>query len=321
MSDAADSTRADSGAARVVREVVGDRHFLVAAVLLAILAGGWDVLTRWMDLATQKAPVPWPAPVEVDEDFRLTSLPDRIGPYEFVKEDGVLPLGKPKPEPDGEPDGRIVPRPDEMELLDIGTYTDKRNLPRRRSNWYTMRLYRDTRLPERHPLRYWRLEIYYYTGGVDLVPHVPEICAVAGGATHVGTDVLPIPLADVHQAWGAEPVPLRRATFHRPAALGIPEARFAQYYIFSMNGRPEGGREVVRLKLASPFIRHAYFAKIQFAPQPVYSYTDVRAADPAAQEFARRILPTVLKFLPMPGELAEPDAAAAESSTGSGNDG
>ena len=91
-------------------------------------------------------------------------------------------------------------------------------------------------------------------------------------------------------------VNFRRALFARGAG------KFVQYYVFSLNGRPETSWEVIRATLSlSPWMRHCYFAKIQFAPYgPI---THVEQTDRAAGEFARHFLPEVLKMLPMPDDI------------------
>ena len=285
-----------------------NRHFLLAAAILVLAGAGWNAMVAAIGIVTLKEPVPWPAGVEVDEGFRTTSLPEAFGPYQFVSQDGELDVDrKGDPVRDGKPDGLAVITKDTMELLGIGTYADEQNLPGRKSNWYSIRTYRDSRLPPSHPLRYWQLDVYYYTGGVDLVPHVPETCAVAGGADYIGTTDLDVPAAPGTPApWADRSVPFRRALFQQN------RTPFVQYYVFSLNGRPENDRKWVRWSLASPFVRHAYFAKIQFAPKPApprYVMASPAESDAAARDFATHFLPYVLKALPMPDDVQRLDKA------------
>lgn len=285
--------------------LLADRHFLVAAAILAASAAGWSALQRVAHMATVKYPVTWPEGVVVNDEYRMTSLAERLGPYAFVSGDGVLERNKDgTPHKDGVPDGLGAMTKETLELLNIGTSADERNRPRNRSNWFMIRTYEDTRLPVNHPLKYWRLEMYYYTGGVDLVPHVPEICAVMSGAIYRGTVDLPVKAAKVSAPWGGK-VKFQEAMFQANDAHGEASSRFAQYYIFSLNGAPEGSRTTVRLTLASPFVRHAYFAKIQFCP--LMPLSDPAEADGAAREFASCFLPEVLKALPMPEDVHKAD--------------
>jgi hypothetical protein len=286
----------------------GKGHFVFAALILGLSAAGWSVAVEVMHIATYKAPVPWAANVEVNEQFRMLSLPDRFGPYRFVSADGEL-WREEDGTTDGKPDGEIVPDKTMMEQLRIGTSTDKTNFRKRKSNWYTIRVYRDTRVPVGLLAGYWRLEVYYYTGGVDVVPHVPEVCGVAGGAALLGSEAMEISAPGAPGAWGAEPIDVRRAMFQKTDRQRN-TSRFSQYYVFSLNGKPEHRRHMVRLRLTSPFVRHAYFAKIQFASlSPVH---DPAQADMVAREFAKYFLPQVLKTLPMPEDVRKLEAAGGD---------
>ena len=252
----------------------------------------------------------------------MTAMPDKMGPFEYVSADGELYPGK-KPGTyveDGKPDGQAEFDEELMSLLKIGTPTDTHNLPLRQSNWLSVRIYRDTRRPVGDPLRYWRLEVYYYTGGVDLVPHVPEKCAVASGADWMGTTPLPVVLPGETEPWGPKPLPLRRALFSKTD--GGYTQQFLQYYIFSFNGRPMYDRNQVRWALGNLFVKHAYFAKIQFAPLPVPYWAgnrlagqlpDPAEADKGAADFAEHFMPSILKMLPMPQEIARLDAGAGDA--------
>jgi len=321
MSDKSRDIAAPGGAGRFVTRTLGNVNFLVAAAILLLAAAGWNAIVEAMHLVTEKLPVPWPAGVDVSDKFVMTSMPEKMGPYEFVSADGEIDFDGEKGDfrRDGRADGEgdyDLPG-DLMESLGIGTFTDERNLPLRRSNWLTIRTYRDSRRPPGDPLRYWRLEVYYYTGGVGLVPHVPEICSVAGGAQWVRTTDIPVTIDGVEAPWGKGPLSLQRALFQQTDSSGAAIRRFVQYYIFSLNGSPATSRNEVRLALGSLFVRHAYFAKIQFAPVPAvqktdrgltYRLPDPAEADPAARDFMKHFMPHVLKMLPMPRDIAKLDA-------------
>lgn len=291
------SRSANNEAPSAARQVWGWVHFAVAAAVLGASAAGWSLAVDSWRIYTRKEPVPWPAGVEVDGKYRMTSLPASIGPYRLVADGEWERDEKGDPVRDGTPDGVIELLPDTMDLLGIGTVTDERNLPKRRSNWLSVCIYRDTRKAKHDPFQYWRLELYYYTGGVDLVPHVPDICAVAGGAVPVGGGQLAVSVPSAPGPWAAQPI-----SFRAPIFLDERRGtRFVQYYAFSLNGVPENRREVVRLKLTNPFLRHAYFAKIQF--NPLGAIRDERETAAAAREFAGHFLPHVLKVLPMPDDV------------------
>jgi len=257
---------------RTLAAVVGDRHFMVAAVILAVAAAGWGMTIRLLQWVTQKEPVPWARAVRVDgETRRLLSLPSQLGPYAM-------------------PDKRaeIVLRDEQLELAGMKTgYDNEERVARRRSNWYVIRTYRDER--DGSGPRAWQLAAYYYTGGIDKVPHVPERCLVAAGARWLGTTDITFNAPGMGGPW-EKPV-FRRAMFAQSGR------KFVQYYIFSLNGRPEGSWEVVRATLSlSPWMKYCYFAKIQFAPKG--EVTDLDQTDRAAAEFAKHFLPSMLEMLP-----------------------
>jgi len=314
----------EPGPVRVIVRGLGGFHFLVALAIIVLTAGGWQLAVNALELATEKAPVPWPAGVEVNDKFVITSMPDKMGPFEFVSADGELDFD-PKTQgfrKDNLPDGEGEVAPDLMELLGIGTATDERNLPLRQSNWLSIRTYRDSRRPAGDPLRYWRLEVYYYTGGVDLVPHTPEICAVAGGAQWLGTTDMSVTIDGVEAPWGNTPLAFQRALFQRTDMQGAAVGQFIQYYIFCLNGSPKNSRNEVRFALGSLFVKHAYFAKVQFAPLPavqqqagrlVYAIPDPAQADLAVADFVKYFMPYVLKTLPMPKDIERLDAGSEKA--------
>jgi hypothetical protein len=267
-------------------------HFLIAAAILAVAAAGWHVAVRQLKLAIYKEPVPWRSGVEVHaKEFRLLDFPEELkdpnGNRRFVvvKEDRNK---------DGQPEADIVIRSDELELLKIGTPTDKKRWANRCSNWYFLREY-EAVSPNRAPAK-WLLECYYYTGMLDQVPHVPERCGVAAGGSLAGTDDVTFDFPEGRGAWGGKVV-LRRAVFSVPGRAG----RQVQYYVFSLNGRPEPSWKVVRLSLIKPWVRYCYFAKVQFAPR--HEITDLADADRAANEFFRCFMPKMLELLPTPEDV------------------
>jgi len=265
-----------------------ERHFLIVAMILAATTIGWNQTIKRLRWVMSKESVPWPTDVRVSDDFRLLNLPKKLGPYVLVK------------------DGEIVYPEDDLELLRVGTSVDKMRLGQRRSNWYLARIYRDTRKSPQARYNAWRLEVYYYTGGMDTVPHVPERCLVAAGAAMLGSKDIIFKAPAARKPWD-EPIVFRRARYEVSDRLKLNTRQFVQYYAFSLNGRPEKSWERVRLTLSYPWIRYSYFAKIQFAP--VRNVIDQAEADRAAEEFLNNFLPSVLKTLPMPADIERLDSA------------
>jgi hypothetical protein len=288
----------ETGGGRSWRSVCwGERHFLLAAVILAAVWIGWDWAIAQLRWATRKEAVPWTAAVRVDGKCRVVSFPDRLGPYVLVGD------GEIDKTTDGRADGDIVLEEDVLESLKINTALDQRRLGARRSNWYLTRIYRDTRVESSNPFRYWRLEVYYYTGGLDKVPHVPDRCLVAGGATLLSSASgrLAVGVPGISPPW--DRLTFNRVGYEMTDRLGLDVKRYVQYYVFSLNGRPEGSWEKVRLGLTKPWVRHCYFAKIQLAPtSPI---TDFAQADQAAVDFLNMFLPAVVALWPLPSDVGK----------------
>ena len=289
-----DSGKANSGSSHTTSSRRGWVHFAVAAGILLSAAVGWNGVFWRLKVALAKYPVPWPSCVKV-QDYRLTNFPEKIGPYVIVQ-DGEFSAKK-----DGTPDGIEILREDVLESLG----TTASNL-----NWYYMATYRDTRIAgslREGKGRYIRLEITYYTGLLDAVPHVPERCLFAGGFTILYEQSGPMPFevkspqiaAKLPRAW-------RRFNLYRTVGAKGRE-KTAEYFVFSMNGVPTARWEVVRGKLMLFTVRYCYFAKIQVAVFKVGRYqgrvglineTDLRASDQACRDFLEYALPEILKYLP-----------------------
>jgi hypothetical protein len=279
----------------VLSALLGDRRFIIATVLMAVTAAGWDMTMRGLKWAMYKDPVPWPAAVEVTSDFRLKSLPATLGPYRILE---------------GEK-GDAVLNEDLLEQLKIGTALDKSRVAQRQSNWYSVRYYVLANVKSHTPYGAWRLEIYYYTGGLDKVPHVPERCLAAGGATVTGSDNVNVEIAGIPAPWNK--FDIERTRFDA-TEQGLTRQQVV-YYLFSLNGQPENSWENVRATLSLPWVRHCYFAKMQFAPL-VDNVSDLEEADQAAREFLRTVLPAVLQQLPTAADvqkLSTPTATETKS--------
>ena len=275
-------------------------HFFVAVAVLFVAAAGWELAVRGLKLALAKMPMPWPKGVIVDEeDFYLKSLPSRLGHYVLVG-DGEM-SGK----RDGHPDGIILLREENRGTLGVGGKLDEDHVHQRRSNWYCMRVYRDERTVG-NKVRLWRLDVTYYTGGVDPVPHIPEVCVKAGGATLLSSEKVNFYVPVAPRPWD-EPVQFVRTQYETWDDEKQATVRYVQYYVFNLNGRPENSREKVRGILANPFgYKHSFFAKIQFAPWGAVG--DPKETDRKAEDFVRNFLPSVLQQLPTREDVERMDA-------------
>ena len=282
--------------------VAGWVHFGIAVALLAGSTVAFEYKSHVEQWARQKESIPWPENVIVDPDtFCLKSFPDTLGDRYVLAEDGELGGRK-----DGLADGEIILADDVMDTLRIGTSWDEERLADRSSNWQMVRIYRDITRPVRHPLRLWRVEVYYYTGALDTVPHVPERCAVAGGATWIGSEDASITVPAAPSPWDKS-INIRRAMFEMSDKVSGSAERFVQYYLFSLNGRPESSWVHVRRSLANPLVRYCYFAKMQFSPwYPSgmgYEAPEIAEVDKAAEELINYFLPAILRAIPMPSDI------------------
>jgi len=232
-------------APKVLSFLRGNPHFLLSVVLLAC---------TWMAIAAigwiEKLPVRWPEGVEVNEDWRMVAgLATKFGPFEREEKDGE----------------RII-QENIFADLGLGTSLDKQRRPNRCSNWYVSRIYRDTRIkdPRANPYTYWRLDVYYYTGLRDTVPHVPEICLQAGGVRVISSSTVALKVSALDYPWYAPA--FRRTLYENYNDKALAWIKGVEYYIFSVNGVPFSDRNKVRWKLSSPLVTYCYFAKIQFSP-------------------------------------------------------
>jgi hypothetical protein len=282
----------DNRSTAVASRVLRDRTFLLAAGVLLVVALGRPIMVNALEIWLVKSPVPWPDAVQVSaETWQNVAFPEALGENErfvMVRGDGVL-----REEKDGIPDGDQPHEEDMLELLKIGGPADADRIDERASNWYVSRTYDDTKKDGLGPL--WLLAIEYYTGGHDPVPHVPEVCLVAGGASVEKMDEMEVHFPDLPGPWG-EPFDIRRVVYAYTDPVSGQVARFVQYYVFSLNGHPEYNRYHVRGRLTNPFLKYAYFAKIQFGVRhPVQS---ISLADKQAKEFLEAALPAALEMLP-----------------------
>jgi hypothetical protein len=127
-----------------------------------------------------------------------------------------------------------------------------------------------------------RLHIAYYTGSVDTVPHVPDRCFVAAGATPLETKTV---------ALAAPEIPVTLFRYRRQT--GSPAA---VVYFFSANGRFLATPEAVRLQGFGIGDRFGYHCKVEMEFQGLHEEAQVL---PAAEDFTRAALPTILNCLPV----------------------
>jgi hypothetical protein len=265
----------------------GRIHFALAAGILLVAAVVWNIVLIGKYFA--KKPVPPPANAKFD-NHRLVNFPEKIGPY-ILAADGELSRDN---ETDGEPDGLRVMREDDLDTL--GTL-------RHDMNWYYMSCYRDTGAKAGSSGQYIQLDITYYTGLLEAVPHVGERCIVAGGGTIDYSQCKPVPvnLLPLSSKWDKwQNVKVYRTTYEIRQKDGT-VTRASQYHIFSMNGEPNYDWIRVRWDMGALSLKYCYFAKIQVTTRA--SEPDVEKSDAICGEFMRYVLPEVLQFLASPDDV------------------
>ncbi len=261
------------------RRTSGWIHFGLAAGLLLVAAVVWNIVLIGKYFA--KKPVP-PPPHAQFEEHRLTNFPKRIGQY-VLAGDGELFEKR-----DGLPDGLLIEREENLETL--GTLKND-------WNWYYMAVYRDTHAAPGSSGRYIRLDITYYTGLLEAVPHVGERCIVAGGGTiiHGQSKPIRVRLDALPAAWKKwRDIEVYRTTYEirrRDSSV----TRASQYHIFGVNGKPICDWMKVRWDIGSLSLKYCYFAKIQIAVRAPES--DVEKNDTICRKFIEQVLPEVLRFL------------------------
>jgi len=118
----------------------------------------------------------------------------------------------------------------------------------------------DTSVAPSDPLRWATLFVTYYSGGRDLVPHVPDECMLGAGyqafGTHENKDVILPALMETYPD-----VPVRVCTFVRTSIHN--RSKLTVVYTFACNGTFSATRNGVRLLTGDPRNRHAYFSKVE----------------------------------------------------------
>jgi hypothetical protein len=225
-----------SPAKPLYRRVFDSPSFAVAFAVLLIAAAGWNAALRAMKVVLAKADVPLKRSLEeVPESFGLRFVLAR----ELDSPQGEVRKGKEK-----------MPK-DVEETLGTSDYI----------TWY----FRDTFRSTNDVPVLVRMHVAYYTGLLDAVPHVPDICYLAGGFQAKGTVDVKWRLPDLPEAWRAwREAPIRRSDFVRTPRTGGKQ-EVTVFYVFSVNGVPACDRLTVRKMLADPWKKYCYYAKIELS--------------------------------------------------------
>ncbi len=267
-------------------------HFLVAAAVLLVAAVGWNAAMQWMGWALAKEPVPWPAGVSASE-HRLTTFPLKLPVtgkprYEMLLVRGPIPKEAQK---NVAPDGQLK-FPDET-VMELGVKAHP-------LNWYFRGIFRPLDATPANDRVRIQVTITYYTGLLDAVPHVPDICILAAGGQIVGRETRQLNLTAAPPGWDRDWVNLKA----QRTVYELKDGKGCEYHFFSMNGQATDSREAVRWKMALPWLKYCYFAKVQLGatvPGPdgqLVPLPDLEQSDRLCQDFLASALPEILRFLP-----------------------
>jgi hypothetical protein len=196
----------------------------------------------------------------------------------------------------GEHDGKVLLR---REILDaLGT------------NQYLSWKLEDTALPSKDPLRFVDLNVTYYSGGHNLVPHTPEACMVGGGYNPVRLEYMDVHVPGLGLA--DDRLPVRVCTFGRTKVFN--EEQFEVVYTFYCNGRYVATRDAVRVLLNNPKDRYAFFSKVEVSFPGATREDSVRGTE----KLLARVLPVLMEDHWPDFEAAERAANASPEKAGPG---
>ena len=161
----------------------------------------------------------------------------------------------------------------------------------------------DTSVSGDHPLRYVHLFVTYYTGGSNLVPHVPDVCYLGSGyrpkQQHENRQVT------LNPPGGSAVLPVRLCTFVKTAVFNRDE--LSVVYTFFANGGFFNTRTGVRLAINDPTDTYAFFSKVEVSfPRA----TREQSLEGAARVFERVVPVLMSDHWP---DLEAAEAAASRS--------
>jgi len=159
-------------------------------------------------------------------------------------------------------------------------------------NW----ILEDSAAPQNDPLRVATILVTYYSGGHDLVPHVPDVCYLGAGYQPLEEGNVQL---NVRTLGAAASVPFRVLTFQKSSIHNFVKTNVI--YTFHCNGAFTATRTGVRMLINDLSAVHAYFCKIEVG----FPFADREQSMRGAERLLERLLPTLLR-----DHL--PDFAAAE---------
>ncbi|HEV7297853.1 MAG TPA: hypothetical protein VGN72_00690 [Tepidisphaeraceae bacterium] len=257
-------------------------HFIVAVVVMSVAAIGLNAATQMFQLHFKKVAIPLKADLNDPQD----GLAARIGPWQMVSLDAPLPhdleenLGTKQYVFRDYVDTRKVTE------AELAAFQDKSAMQRR---------YLLDQLQRLRPEAVINIAVTYYTGLVDTVPHVPDVCYVADGYRPVNPSDQ---LWDVPSPYlnGAK-LPVRFIDFEDQSGKRLFRRNVA--YFFQTQGNYESHPMRVRFHMQNLSQRETYFAKVEV----MTTMDDRDASIELMKDFLTVALPEVERRLPNYPEL------------------
>lgn len=179
---------------------------------------------------------------------------------------------------------------------------------------YVTATFQDLSWPEDKSGGFIQVHLAYYTGGIDLVAHVPTRCFVAGGAIYRTEETVVLSLDPDRYRPAAEGpgyfalagtatdgtrvrvpqlnLPVTRFTFSPPEN---PRRNFHVLYFFSANGSFYHSPKQVRRLAIDPRDRYAYYCKIELRPLGI---EDPQLAQQRCTDLLDDLMPQIMARLP-----------------------
>ncbi len=205
----------------IIKQVLSDRTFLITALVLLVSALGIDSLAKELKLNFIRSPVP------LRKKLKYFNV-DKMYPYRLIHQVTL--------------DSEIVEA--------LGTKD------------YLQMIFDDTSIKSQDaPGKLVSFFVTYYTGSLDQVPHVPDVCYQGGGYDPIGSDNTTITIPGI--GLPNDKLAVRLLMFRNTKSF-VPTDKVVIYF-FSVNGKFKATRSEVRLALADIRHKYAYFSKVEIA--------------------------------------------------------
>lgn len=137
------------------------------------------------------------------------------------------------------------------------------------------------------------LFVTYYTGKPDQVPHVPEQCMYGNGYTETRNREITIRVPGLPAK--DQEIPIQVLHFEKQA-LSRRSSRLVMY-TFRTNDTWCSGRDCVRSVVGNPFVRHAYFSKLElgFDLPEGGSEAAIEAKIAEGERFLKVVVPVLMR--------------------------